>query len=164
METLTGVPVVLCSCYRQVGVGCVERVALMAQLWGAQDCLLQAALQDRQAARQQCAAAEAASEAAVREQQRLQQLEEDEKVALRAIRDRHAAKAAAAKEEFDALKLQHDKVSTTSSCLELDEGLLRGFSKYRLFRSHACVKRVVHGHPCCLSLLVGVLPCSCRSC
>lgn len=142
---------VLRSCCRQVGVGCVERGALMAQLWGAQDCLLQAALQDRQAARQQCATAEAASAAAVREQQRLRQLEEDEKVALRAIRDRHAAKAAAAKEEFDALKLQHDKVSTPSICparaKAAFEGLLRGFSKCRLFRSHACVERVVHGHP-----------------
>jgi Tfp pilus assembly protein PilE len=47
----------------------------MAQLWSAQTLLLQAAMQERHVAQQQRAAAEQATAAAVREQQRLSQLQ-----------------------------------------------------------------------------------------
>jgi len=95
---------------RQVSVGCVERGALLAQLWSAHGVLLQAALQDRQVAWAQQAAAQQATAAAVSEQLRLQQHQEDERVALRAINERHAAKADAARQEYDKLKQQHDNV------------------------------------------------------
>lgn len=97
-------------------MGCVERGALMAQLWSAHNVLLQAALQDRHSAQQKCAAAERATAAAAREHQQLLQLEEDKQVALRAINDRHAAKAEAAKQEYGKLKLQHDNVSYIDVC------------------------------------------------
>jgi hypothetical protein len=88
----------------------------MAQLWSAHTFLLQAALQDRHAAQQERTAAEQATAAAVKEQQRLRQLEEDKKVALRAINDRHAAKAEAARQDYEQLKLQHEKVR--SNCVQ----------------------------------------------
>lgn len=56
-------------------MGCVERGALMAQLWSAHTLLLQAAMQERHVTQQQRAAAEQATAAAVREQQRLSQLQ-----------------------------------------------------------------------------------------
>lgn len=94
----------------------------MAQLWSAQTVLLQAALQDRYIAQQQRVAAEQATAAAVKEQQRLQQLEEDEKVALRAINDRHAAKAEAARQDYEQLKLQHEKVGGNRATATLAVG------------------------------------------
>jgi hypothetical protein len=97
---------------RQVSMGCLERGALMTQLWSAHDVLLQAALQDRLVLQQQCAAADAAIAAAAQEQQRLRQLAEDERVALRAINERHAARADAARQDYEQLKLQHDNVSS----------------------------------------------------
>lgn len=45
------------------------------------------------------------------EVQRLQQLQEDERVALRAISERHAAKAEAAKQEMEQHKRKHEQVS-----------------------------------------------------
>jgi uncharacterized protein YcgI (DUF1989 family) len=82
----------------------------MAQLWSAHNVLLEAVLQDRQAAQQQCVAGQATA-AALHEQQLMQQRQQDEKVALRAINERHAAKAEACKQEYDKLKQQHDNVS-----------------------------------------------------
>lgn len=38
-------------------------------------------------------------------------MQDDEKVALRAISHRHAAKAEAAKQDYDQLKQQNEKVS-----------------------------------------------------
>lgn len=115
---------------RQVSVGCVERGALLAQLWSAHGVLLQAALQDRQVAWAQQAAAQQATAAAVAEQQRLQQHQEDERVALRAINERHAAKADAAKQEYDKLKQQHDNVCwwNSSPCHQ-------GYIQHRAFCS-----------------------------
>lgn len=102
------------DCHRQVGVGCVERAALMCQLWSAARALLQAALQDRVVAARLQTAAEAATVVAVREHQQLQQRQDDERVALRAINERYAAKAEAAKQEYEQLKEQYDKVMTTA--------------------------------------------------
>lgn len=90
---------------------------LLEQLWSAHTVLLQAALQDRQAVEEQWAAAKAAAAAAAVEQQQLQQHHEDECVALRAISERHAAKADAAKQDFDKLKQQHDNVSPSGTCM-----------------------------------------------
>jgi hypothetical protein len=70
-----------------------------------------AALRGSRAARSGEAAAHAATAAAEQEQQRLRQLQEDERVALRAISERHAAKADAGKAEYDKLKQQHTNVS-----------------------------------------------------
>jgi flagellar motility protein MotE (MotC chaperone) len=84
----------------------------MTQLWSAHDLLLQAALQDRLVLQQQCTAAVAAIAAAAQEQQRLRQLAEDERVALRAINERHAARADAARQDYEQLKLQNDNVSS----------------------------------------------------
>lgn len=82
----------------------------MAQLWLSLRTMLLAALDDRQAARASEAAAHAATAAVRGEVDRLQTLQEDEKVALRAISERHAAKAEMAHKEMEEHKKKCEKV------------------------------------------------------
>lgn len=82
----------------------------MAQLWLAIRAMVLAALDDRHTARASETAAHAATAAARQEADRLQQLQEDERVALRAICERHAAKADAAKQELDKCQKTNDQV------------------------------------------------------
>lgn len=91
-------------------MACVERGAVLKQLWSTYGMLLAAALQDKQAAVAREVAANAATADALQEQSRLAQLQEDEKVALRAINERHAAKAEQAKQQYEQLKQHHTKV------------------------------------------------------
>eukprot|EP00878_Enallax_costatus_P033734 GHUV01037287.1.p1 GENE.GHUV01037287.1~~GHUV01037287.1.p1 ORF type:complete len:714 (+),score=230.60 GHUV01037287.1:420-2561(+) len=95
---------------RQVSVGCVERGHLMAQLWLSLRTMLIAALEDRQTAHAAQAAAHAAAAAVREEVDQLRTLQEDEKVALRAISERHAAKAEAAQQQTEQYKQKCDKL------------------------------------------------------
>jgi hypothetical protein len=85
---------------------------MLAQLWLALRAMLLAALHDREAARDSEDAAHAAAAAAGAEIVRLQQQQEDERVALRAISERHAAKAEAAKQELAQCQKKNDQVSS----------------------------------------------------
>jgi hypothetical protein len=84
---------------------------MLAQLWLALRAMLLAALHDRQAARTSEQAAHAAAAAAEGEVGRLQQQQEDEGVALRAISERHAAKAEAAKRELEQCQTKNEQVN-----------------------------------------------------
>lgn len=86
----------------------------MAQLWLSMRAMLLAVLTDRQAARNCEAAAHAATAEAREEADRLQTLQDDERVALRAISERHAAKAEAAKQQMEMYKHKCEQVCSVS--------------------------------------------------
>jgi FKBP-type peptidyl-prolyl cis-trans isomerase len=88
---------------------------MLAQLWLALRAMLLAALHDRHAARSSEQAAHAAAAAAEGEVGRLQQQQEDERVALRAISERHAAKAEAAKRELEQCQKKNEQVNVLHS-------------------------------------------------
>eukprot|EP00878_Enallax_costatus_P040941 GHUV01047359.1.p2 GENE.GHUV01047359.1~~GHUV01047359.1.p2 ORF type:complete len:103 (+),score=35.95 GHUV01047359.1:159-467(+) len=87
----------------------------MAQLWLSLRTMLIAALEDRQTAHAAQAAAHAAAAAVREEVDQLRTLQEDEKVALRAISERHAAKAEAAQQQTEQYKQKCDKVGGISA-------------------------------------------------
>jgi hypothetical protein len=90
---------------------------MLAQLWLALRAMLLAALHDRQAARTSEQAAHAAAAAAEGEVGQLQQQQEDERVALRAISERHAAKAEAAKRELEQRQKKNEQVKILQGSL-----------------------------------------------
>lgn len=99
-------------------MGCVERGHLMAQLWLSHRTMLMAALEDRQSAHVGQATAHAAAAAIEEELQQLRTLQADEKVALRAISERHAAKAEAAQQLTEQYKQKYDRVGS-AYCYQL---------------------------------------------
>eukprot|EP00775_Hariotina_reticulata_P003750 gene3750-4008_t len=114
---------------RQVSVGCCDRGLLMAQLWGALRSMLFTVLDNCQAVQGAEAAAHAATAAMQAKYQKLQQQHEDEHVELRAINQRHAAKAEEAKQETEQYRHKHDQVCSqgamvTSAASTKDLGLL----------------------------------------
>jgi hypothetical protein len=102
---------------RHVCVSCVEQGVLLTQLWGAHAALLGAAMHGSQAAREREAAVHAALAEAAQRHARLQQLQADERVAHRAVTERHASRLEAARVEYEQLKQQHDKVWVCVVCV-----------------------------------------------
>lgn len=86
----------------------------MAQLWLSLRAMLLAALEDREAAHASAAIAHAAAATVREEVDRVQILQEDERVALRAISERHAAKAETAQQQMEEYRQKCQKVSSTS--------------------------------------------------
>jgi hypothetical protein len=103
---------------RQVCVGCVERGRLMRQCWAALRALLAAAVGDRAGALAAADAARAGEAAAGEAAAAARRRAQEETTALRAMMERHAAKAAESKREtqdwidkHDHLQLQLERLS-----------------------------------------------------
>ena len=101
---------------RQEAAGCLQRGLLLKELVGCLRALLDAALKEMSMARaaQQTAKALAAASCLAASQEAQQR--NDERVALRAIADRHAARADAARVETEALQLKHQEVRALLHC------------------------------------------------